>query len=118
MDRIETNHSAKQWGLLVHLSSLSGWIGLPLGWILGPLVVWSMKKDKLSFVADQGSEAINFQINMFVFMLASAFASMILIGIPFLILFSFASLICPIIAAIEASKGNYYRYPMVKFRVV
>ena len=118
MDRIETNHTAKQWGLCVHLSALSGWIGIPLGWMLGPLVVWSMKKDQLAFVADQGSEAINFQINMFVFMLVSGLASMILIGIPFLILFSLASLICPIIAAIEASKGNYYRYPMIKFRVV
>lgn len=118
MDRIETDHSAKQWGLFAHLAALSGWVGVPLGWILGPLVVWGVKKDEMAFVADQGREAINFQVNMFVFMLCSFFASFFLIGIPFLIGFSLASLIFPILGAIEASKGNYYRYPMIAFRVV
>ncbi|MBL4844373.1 MAG: DUF4870 domain-containing protein [Planctomycetes bacterium] len=115
---IETQHEAKQWGMYCHLAGLSGWIGLPLGWILGPLIVWSIKKEEIKFVDDQGREAINFHLNMMVFAFVAALASIFLIGIPFLILISIGSIICPILGTIEASKGNYYRYPCVMFKAV
>jgi len=115
---IETRHQAKQWGMFCHLAALSGWIGIPFGWILGPLVMWLMKKDELKFVEDQGRQAINFQINMLVYAIVAGLASLVVIGIPFLIAISLAMVICPIIGTVEASKGNYYRYPCVLFNLV
>ena len=34
-----------------------------------------------------------------------------IVGIPLLFAVSISSMVCTILAAIEASKGNHYRYP-------
>ena len=36
----------KTWGMLCHLAALAGFIGIPLGTIIGPLVVWLVKKKR------------------------------------------------------------------------
>ena len=45
----------RQWGMFAHLSALSG-VVIPFGNIIGPLVVWQVKKDTLPFAADQGMD--------------------------------------------------------------
>ena len=42
-------------GMLCHLLALSGLI-IPLGNVLGPLVIWLMKKDSDPYVDEQGKE--------------------------------------------------------------
>ena len=51
-------------GMLRHLLSLTLLIGVPLGNILGPLIVWLIKRDEDSFVDLCGKESLNFQISM------------------------------------------------------
>src|SRR5688572_25430917 len=58
---VETNSDARMFGMLAHISSLAGFI-IPFGNIIGPLVIWMMKKDQHPFVNDQGKESLNFQI--------------------------------------------------------
>lgn len=53
----------RQWGMFAHLATLIGLI-IPLGSILGPLVIWLIKKDTMPFVEDQGKEAVNFQLSL------------------------------------------------------
>src|SRR6476620_1628274 len=59
----------KQWAMFAHLSVLlgglitSGWAG-SIGFFIGPLVIWLMKKDTMPFVADQAKEALNFNITV------------------------------------------------------
>ena len=45
---------------------MAGYVGVPLGHILGPMVVWLIKKDEYPLVEDQGREALNFQINVLI----------------------------------------------------
>lgn len=59
---MEMDPQARQWGMLAHLVALAGFVFGPLGIIIGPLIVWLMKKDQYSFVNSQGKEALNFQI--------------------------------------------------------
>ena len=40
----------KNMGVAVHLASFSGYL-IPFGSILGPLIVWLMKRDEIAFVA-------------------------------------------------------------------
>ncbi len=54
----------RTWGILCHLSALAMLLGVPLGNLLGPLVVWLVKRDQSSFVDQQGREALNFQISI------------------------------------------------------
>jgi uncharacterized Tic20 family protein len=42
----------KTWGMACHLAALAGLV-IPFGNIIGPLVVWLMKKNESAFIDDQ-----------------------------------------------------------------
>ncbi len=101
----------RQWGLLAHLSGL---IASFLGGLsfLGPLVVWLIKKDQSPFVADQAKEALNFQIAVTIAMvIVLAIAAATCVGFLLVPVVWIGGLVFSIIAAMEANKGIYYRYP-------
>ena len=107
----------KTWGLLSHLSSFAGYI-IPFGHIIGPVVVYFIKKDQSAFVADQAKEAINFQISVTIYAIVLAIVGFILsfVGIGFILwavlaLLPVAQAIFAILAAIKANGGEAYRYP-------
>ena len=100
----------KQWALFAHLSSLVGLI-IPFGNLLGPLVVWLVKKDTLPFVNDQGKEALNFNITILIAAIISGILTLIVIGLLLLFMVGIAWLVLTIIAAIKVSNGETYRYP-------
>lgn len=107
---------ARLWGMLCHLSALSALIGTPFGNIIGPLVIWLLKKNDYAFVDDQGKESLNFQITMSIFALAAAVLILLLIGIPIIIAILIIDVIFTIIASIQANDGKLYRYPYsIKF---
>lgn len=101
----------RNWAMACHLSALSGYI-IPLGWIIGPLVIWLMKREEYEFVNHQGKEALNFQISVLIYGIVSAILCLLLIG--FLLLFALAvfHLIMVIVASVKASSGIRYRYPL------
>ena len=100
----------KQWGLFAHLSSLAGLI-IPFGNILGPLIIWQVKKDSLPFAADQGKEALNFNITIAIAAIICGLLTLVLIGFLLLPLVGLAWLIFTIIGAMKANAGEAYRYP-------
>ena len=104
------NAEEKQWGMFAHLASLAGII-IPLGNLLGPLIVWLVKKDTMPFVADQGKEALNFNITVFIAAFISGILTLVLIGFLLLIVVGIAWLVLTILAALAANKGETYRYP-------
>src|SRR5688572_2727623 len=101
----------RMWALIAHLSGL---IASMLGGFtfLGPLIVWLIKKDQSPFVADQAKEALNFQIAVFIAVLVSvAIAMATCVGAVLIPVVGIGSLVFAVIAAVESSKGAYYRYP-------
>jgi uncharacterized Tic20 family protein len=98
--------------MLCHLSALAGLIGIPFGHVLGPLVVWMIKKDESAFVNDQGKEALNFQISTTIYLVVFVILSFLLIGIPLLIALVIFWLVIVIVAAVKANEGVPYRYPL------
>ncbi len=104
------NAEEKQWGMFAHLASLAGII-IPLGNLLGPLIVWLVKKDTMPFVADQGKEALNFNITVFIAAFISGILTLVLIGFLLLIVVGIAWLVLTVLAALAANKGETYRYP-------
>ena len=75
----------RQWALICHLSSLSGYF-IPFGNLIVPIVIWSMKKDEYAMVDAHGKAVINFQISMTIWMLISGVLIFVIIGIPLLII--------------------------------
>jgi hypothetical protein len=106
----------KQWALFAHLSALIGYI-IPFGSIIGPLVIWQIKKNEMPFVDDQGKEALNFQITVAIIAIICLVLVLILIGILLLWALAIANLVFIIIAALAANNGQAYRYPFA-FRFI
>ena len=100
----------RQWAMFAHLSALVGVI-IPLGSIIGPLVIWLIKKDTMPFVNDQGKEALNFNITVAIAAIVGWILCFILIGFLLLAVLAVGWLVFVIIATIKANEGTTYRYP-------
>jgi len=102
-----------------HLSALSGLL-IPLGNVLGPLILWQMKRNEIPEVDFHGKEAFNFQISVLIYLVVGAMAAFIgtfacglgLLLIPVLIGISFGSVVLAVIAGVKANEGVAYRYPL------
>jgi hypothetical protein len=99
------------WAMIAHLSALSGFV-IPFGNILGPLIVWLVKKEEMSFVDDQGKEALNFNISITIYGIISAILTVVLIGFVMLLILAVVWLVLAIMAGIKANEGTAYRYPL------
>src|SRR3954453_6922405 len=109
IDNLETNMSEvsitsptvqeRNRAMLAHLSALLGLVVWGAGIVLGPLIVWLIKRDTLPFVNDQGKEALNFQITVFLAGVVCTALIFLLIGIPLLAALALFDLIFVIIAA-------------------
>ncbi len=122
----------RNWSMLCHLSALAGLV-IPFGYILGPLIVWQIKKNESSEIDQHGKESLNFQLTMlivtliFSFFLFGAVGYSALIGNPFILftegiglglllaLIRLTSWVLVIVAAIKANNGELFRYPCIRF---
>ena len=71
----------RTWGMLAHLSALAGVVVWLLGCILGPLIVWIVRRDQSAFVAEHAREALNFNITVVLAALACMVLMMVFVGI-------------------------------------
>ncbi|MBV8281477.1 MAG: DUF4870 domain-containing protein [Candidatus Eremiobacteraeota bacterium] len=101
---------ARQWAMFAHLSALAGVI-IPFGNIIGPLIIWQMKKEQFPLVDDQGKESLNFQITMTIYLIVALILCAVFIGFILAPLLGIADIIFVVLASIEANKGIPYRYP-------
>ncbi|MDX2248336.1 MAG: DUF4870 domain-containing protein [Bacteroidia bacterium] len=101
----------KQWMLFAHLSALAGYV-IPFGSVLGPLIIWLMKRDEMPLVGKHAKEALNFQLSIALYMIVSVFLILIIVGIFLLIGLAIFQLVAIIMAAVSVSGGKEYQYPM------
>ena len=113
----DNESQVRTWNMLCHLSALAGYI-IPFGNVLGPLLIWQIKKNEFPSVEEHGKAALNFQftvlIALFVGGMAAFLLSFVCIGfllIPVVIGIALCGLIFAIIAGIKANNGEAYRYP-------
>jgi len=101
----------RMWAMFCHLAALAGGIFPAFGNIIGPLVVWLIKKEEYPLVDDQGKESVNFQITLSIAGLILVPLCFLLIGIPLILALTVYGLVMIIIAAMKANEGERYRYP-------
>lgn len=102
---------ARNWAMGCHLAALAGFV-IPFGSVIGPLVVWLMKREESGFVDQQGKEALNFQITMLIAFLISLVLVFVLIGFLLIAAVAIFDLIMIIVATIKVSEGADFRYPI------
>ena len=104
--------NVRSWSALCHASALLGvFLHFP-GHLLPPLIVWLVKRDESPEIDAHGKEALNFQISMLIYNVVAAVFCLVLIGFFFLAVLWVLNAVFVIIAAIKASDGEFYRYPM------
>lgn len=108
---MEVSSSEKNYAMLCHLVAFSGFI-IPFGSIIGPLVMWLIKKEESEFINYHGKESLNFQISIAIYTIISGILALVLIGILFLIALGIIWIVFIIIASVKTSEGEEYRYPL------
>jgi uncharacterized Tic20 family protein len=111
------SESERTWAMLAHLAALAGIVVWLVGAILGPLAVWIAKRDESEFVAEHAREALNFNITVALGAVMCGLLALVFIGFILGAALFIAWLVLTLIAAIRASEGQHYRYP-VSLRLV
>jgi uncharacterized protein len=100
---------------LTHLSGLSSYI-VPLGGVIVPIIIWMVKKDT-PVIAAIAKQAVFLNLIVFLAVALTAVLWLTIILIPAVILFwcllGLAAIALPIIGAVKASQGLYFKYPVV-----
>ena len=124
--------NVRTWSMLCHISALAG-LFFSLGNVLGPLIVWQIKKNELPEIEPHGKEALNFQLTILIINIAAAilFAGFLGYGFGFgyfwrspfsmlgggfglgviISLINFAAWVLAVIAGLKANNGESYKYP-------
>jgi uncharacterized Tic20 family protein len=102
----------RTWGMLAHLSALVGLVLPLIGNILGPLLVWLTKREQSAFIATHAKEALNFNIMVTLAGVVCGFLALIFIGFLLGTALFIAWLVMTLVAAIRASEGVPYHYPL------
>lgn len=107
----EVTSDERTWAIVTHAAAFVGFV-FPFGNILGPLLIWAIKKNDSAFVDENGINAINFQITWTILLLLAALSVFVLIGLLLLPLVAVAWFVLVIIAIIRASNDEVYEYPL------
>jgi uncharacterized protein len=105
------DETSRNTAVAAHLSTFAGLI-VPFGSVIGPLAVWLTRRDRDPFVDQAGREALNFGITIALYGAVLLVAALLLVGIPFLIIGVVAWVVLASLAAVKASQGQAYRYPL------
>jgi uncharacterized protein len=113
-----SSQDSRSWAMGVHLSALAGaFIGGIGSWV-GPLVIWLLRREQDPFVAEHALEGLNFNITMAILVVGATILGFLTLGLG-LILIVPAALIIAVLwfiwtiqAAMAASRGESYRYPL------
>lgn len=96
---------------LMHLSGLLVWLGIPFGNVLGPLIIWQLKRDEDPILDRQGAAAVQFQIAISLVFVLGLATAVILVGIPVLIGAACLQAAVTLVAGIRAAQGKHVEYP-------
>lgn len=108
---------ARQWNMWCHMSALAGLL-VPFGNVIGPLLIWQLKKAEFPSVEIHGKAALNFQLTVLIAVVAGILLAILLsffcIGwllFPVVMVIGVAGMVFAVIAGIKANDGLEYAYP-------
>ena len=96
----------KTWAILAHVLPLIG-----LGFI-APLVIWLIFRGRGPYLEHQAKESLNFQLTLLIVIIIGYILTLVLIGIVVLVIAGIGALVLEIMAAVAASRFEWYRYPL------
>ncbi|MDE0660543.1 MAG: DUF4870 domain-containing protein [Gammaproteobacteria bacterium] len=105
-DHSEMSSSEERtWSIIVHAAAFAG-VVVPFGMILGPLVVWIIKKPESALVDRHGRAALNFQISMLIYFIGAVVLVFVAIGLLLLIVLGIFWFLMVLVATIRVADGR------------
>jgi hypothetical protein len=108
---VYVSNEERTMAMLCHLSALAMFV-IPFGSILGPLIVWLIKKDQYVEVDRQGKDALNFHLSMLIYSIVGGILVFLLIGIFVLLVLAILRLVFIIVASVKSNSGERFAYPL------
>ncbi len=102
----------KLFAVVSHLSGLLMYV-LPIIYILIPLVIWLVKSEENAYIRHHARQSTLFQIFVVIAYAISGFLCLFLIGFILLVVVAIFHIVCSILAALAASRGELYSYPVM-----
>ncbi|MFN7021398.1 MAG: DUF4870 domain-containing protein [Phycisphaerales bacterium] len=108
---LNANASDRTYALFMHLMlPIATFSVLPI--VLGPLIMWLIRKDQSAFINDHGKEALNFNLSVLIYIILCAVLIPVCgIGFFLMPIVWILAVVFSIIAAVSANHGEWYRYP-------
>ena len=110
LESYATDQEERNWAVVAQLSAFVGYL-VPFGNIGAPLIVWLIKRDESEFIESHSRESLNFQISMTLYLVIAGILVWLLVGFILLPLLVLLNVIVVVLAALKASRGEFYRYP-------
>lgn len=85
--------------------------------IIGPLIIWLLKREESAYVDHHGKEYFNLLISFFIYEIIAAITLIVGIGFILIPILSIVFLIFIVVGAVKAYQGEYYRFPLI-FRLI
>ncbi|KMN04045.1 DUF4870 domain-containing protein [Pseudomonas sp. FSL R10-1350] len=104
------SREARQWAMFCHFAAFLG-MWFPFGNLIGPLIIWQLKRESDPFIDEQGKESLNFQITVAIASAICYVLMFVLIGFVLLGLLFIGAVVLVVIAGVKANDGVAYRYP-------
>lgn len=108
--------SVQQWKVILHASAFAGLV-IPFGNLLGPLIVWLIKKAEIPAIEPEGKKVLNFQISYTIYGVVAFIIAMVgsCIYVPLIlpVVVGIAWLVFTIIGTVKTSNGEDYTFPYV-----
>ena len=80
--------------------------------VIGPLIIYLVKKDESAFVRAHATEALNFGITLVIAYVVAGLTSILLVGVLLFPVILIVQIVFTIMAALAAGRGEDYRYPI------
>ena len=104
---------ARQWGMIIHLSIMAGYL-VPFAGFVVPVLLWQLKKHEHALLDAHGKNVANWLLSLLVY---AAVAWMMIftligavIGIPALCLLALLNVVFAIVGGIKANDGVVWAY--------
>jgi hypothetical protein len=97
------------WSVFCHLSYF---FGFALISFLFPLVVYLVMRGESPYLTHHAREALNFHLSVLLYCALCVPLCFIVVGFPLLVAIAVTGIVCAIVAAVKASDGVFYRYPI------
>ena len=105
---------ARQWGMIIHLSIMAGYL-VPFAGFVVPVLLWQLKKHEHALLDAHGKNVANWLLSLLVYaavawMMIFTLIGMV-IGIPALLLLALLNVVFAIVGGIKANDGVVWAYP-------